>query len=156
MIISLTLIAALTVIPVAQATQTPTTHEYRIAHSTDAKDWMGYEPSLYTGKWYSPKHETIRKCVMYRESRFNYRGANKTSSARGAYQFLDSQWRDGLVWMMLDESKKTKDGLTPAIKKLRNKPIHEWNRYYQDRAFWTAWRFGDGKKHWSLQADRCY
>jgi len=88
---------------------------------------------------------------MYHESRYNYKAENKTSSARGAYQFLDLQWRDGLVWMMLDEGGNTKE-----IKSLRDIPINEWNRYYQDRAFFTAWRHGEGKKHWSLQAHRCY
>jgi hypothetical protein len=112
---------------------------------------IGYAVSSYQGDWYSPKWEDVRKCIMYHESRYNYKAANKTSSARGAYQFLDLQWRDGLVWMMLDEGGDTKE-----IKSLRDVPINEWNRYYQDRAFFTAWRHGEGKKHWSLQAHRCY
>ena len=93
---------------------------------------------------------------MKRESRFSYRAANKSSSARGAYQFLDSQWRDGLVWMMLKESKKTKDGLSAEIKTLFDKPIHKWSRYYQDRAFYTAWQNGSGKKHWYYPGHNCY
>jgi len=112
---------------------------------------IGYAKSSYQGDWYSPKWEDVRKCIMYHESRYNYKAENKTSSARGAYQFLDLQWRDGLVWMMLDEGGNTKE-----IKSLRDIPINEWNRYYQDRAFFTAWRHGEGKKHWSLQAHRCY
>jgi muramidase (phage lysozyme) len=123
-------------------------HEYRMSQSKDAKDMMGYEESLYKGQWYDSRWESTRKCIMHRESRFNYRSANKTSSARGAYQFLDNFWRDGLVWMMLKESKESNDGLSKDIKKLRDKPIHKWNRYYQDRAFFTAWRHGAGKKHW--------
>ena len=112
---------------------------------------IGYDKSLYQGEWYSPQWEDERKCIMYHESRYNYKAANKTSSARGAYQFLDLQWRDGLVWMMLDEGGNTKE-----IKSLRDIPINKWNRYYQDRAFFTAWRHGEGKKHWSLQAHRCF
>ena len=112
---------------------------------------IGYAESSYQGDWYSPQWEDERKCIMYHESRYNYKAANKTSSARGAYQFLDLQWRDGLVWMMLDEGGDTKE-----IKSLRDIPINEWNRYYQDRAFFTAWRHGEGKKHWSLQAQRCF
>ena len=115
-----------------------------------AASTIGYAPSLYRGKWYKEEWEDERKCIMQRESRFNYKAANKTSSARGAYQFLDSQWRDGLVWMMLEEGGNKKE-----IKSLRNKPIHKWNRYYQDRAFFTAWRHGDGKKHWYYPGSKC-
>ena len=112
---------------------------------------IGYQHSIYKGKWYHKKWEDERKCIMKRESHFNYRAANRTSSARGAYQFLDSQWRDGLVWMMLDEGGNVKE-----IKSLRNKPIHKWNRYYQDRAFFTAWRHGAGKHHWYYPGHNCY
>ena len=112
---------------------------------------IGYEPSEYRGKWYVSQHEGIRKCIMWRESRFNYKAANKSSSARGAYQFLDRAWRDGLVWMMLKEGGDKKE-----MDALRDKPIHHWSRYYQDRAFWTAWRKGEGKKHWSLPGKQCW
>ena len=40
-----------------------------------------------------------------------------------------------------------KDGVR-LIKKLRKKPMNKWNRYWQDRAFWTIWAKGTGKKHW--------
>ena len=129
----------------------PRHREYRAAVSKDAKDWKGYEKSMYRGKYYHKDQETFRECVMERESHHNYRAANKVSSARGAYQFLDNSWRDGLVYMMIKESKKNKDGLIPQIKKLRNKPIHKWNRYYQDRSFFTAMNINgkwSGKHHW--------
>jgi hypothetical protein len=74
-----------------------------VAPMSSETSMVGYSQSSYQGKWYHPKWEDERKCIMQRESRFNYRAANSTSSARGAYQFLDSKWRDGLVWMMLDE-----------------------------------------------------
>ena len=141
--------------PTATKQVVKSSHEYRMAQSKDAKDMMGYEKSLYRGHWYDSKWESTRECIMYRESRFNYKAANKTSSARGAYQFLDNFWRDSLVWMMLEESKKTDDGLLEEIKKLRDKPIHQWNRYYQDRSFFTAWRNGAGKKHWYLFNSNC-
>ena len=130
--------------------------EHRSARSEIADDMKGYEPSLYRGKWYDSKWEKSRKCIMNRESKFSYRAANKSSSARGAYQFLDSQWRDGLVWMMLKESKKTNDGLSAEINTLFDKPIHRWSRYYQDRAFFTAWQHGEGKHHWYYPGHNCY
>jgi hypothetical protein len=58
--------------------------------------------------------------------------------------------------MMLKESKKTKDGLSAEIKTLFDKPIHKWSRYYQDRAFYTAWQNGSGKKHWYYPGHNCY
>jgi hypothetical protein len=130
--------------------------EHRAASSRNSNDLVGFMPSLYRGEWYSARWEPVRKCIMYRESRYNYRAANKTSSARGAYQFLDNSWRNGLVWMMLEESKENKDGLRDEIKALRDVPIHYWSRYFQDRAFFTAWRHAEGKKHWYLQGSRCF
>lgn len=126
--------------------------EYRSAVSKDAFDKMGYEKSLYRGKYYYKDQEGFRKCVMQRESRHNYRAANRVSSARGAYQFLDSKWRDGLVYMMLKESKKSDDLLNSQLKELFDIPIHKWNRYFQDRAFFTAMNFKgkwSGKDHWN-------
>lgn len=122
--------------------------EARRAISPTAKDLEGWLPSLYRGIWWDPQWADIRQCIMKRESNYRYKAANPTSSARGAYQFLDNNWRDGLVWMMIAESKKTGDGLIGEAKKLRKKPIHKWSRYWQDRAFYTALRGGKGIHHW--------
>jgi len=116
-----------------------------------AHDMRGFEPSLYQGKWYSKKWERNRKCIMKRESRFDYRAANKSSSARGAYQFLDSQWRVSLTHMLMPEHKDRKK----EVKALRKKPIHKWNRYWQDAAFYVAWQHGKGAKHWYYPGSNC-
>ena len=116
------------------------------AASGAAQNMQGYAPSLYTGKWYHPRWENTRKCIMRRESRYNYRAANSRSSARGAYQFLDSQWRRSLTYMLMPEHADMKK----EILSLRKKPIHKWNRYWQDAAFYTVWRHGKGKHHWYL------
>lgn len=140
---------------IAVSVATPTVRvskEFRRAHSKNAADMSGYEPSMYHGIFYRPKQEKFRKCVMSRESNFHYRSANKASSARGAYQFLDRAWRDGLVHMMIKESKKTKDGLLPNLNRMFHKPIHQWSRYFQDRAWFTAMNYNgnwSGKKHWN-------
>jgi len=120
-----------------------------------ARDMNGYQPSLYQGKWYSPRHEAFRKCIMKRESHYNYRAANKSSSARGAYQFLDRSWRVPLTHMMIKEDKKLGGYRVEEIRDLRTIPINKWNRYWQDRAFWTAFRYGDGKHHWSYSGSSC-
>jgi len=140
-----------TTVKAAKPAAAPMHREMRRAVSKDAKDWKGYERSLYRGKYYHKDQEHFRECVMFRESRHNYRAANKTSSARGAYQFLDNSWRDGLVYMMVKESKKTDDGLNKRIKRLFDKPIEKWDRYMQDRAFFTAMNINgkwSGKHHW--------
>lgn len=125
---------------------------YEEAH---AEDLMGYEPSLYTGKWHSPRHEEFRRCIMKRESNYNYLAANPISSARGAYQFLDNAWRVSLTHMMLREDKQTGGHLRQEILDLRDVSIQKWNRYWQDRAFWTAFRHGDGAHHWHISGSPC-
>jgi len=126
-----------------------------VAHSKDAEDWKGYESSLYTGQHYHSKWAGVRQCIMHRESRYNYRARSTVSTASGAYQFLDSQWRISLTYMMIRESRSTADGLISEIKALRNKPIQEWNRYWQDRAFYTAWNNGRGADHWNQTRHGC-
>ena len=91
---------------------------------------------------------------MHRESRSNYRARGTVSSAAGAYQFLEA-WHMGLTYMMIKESKATGDGLIGDIKALRARPIQEWNRYWQDRAFYTAWNNGRGADHWNLTRHGC-
>ena len=125
------------------------------ASSMEAKDWKGHEPSLYTGQHYHHKWAKVRKCIMHRESRYNYRARGTISTASGAYQFLDSQWRISLTYMMIRESRSTADGLISEIKALRQLPIQEWNRYWQDRAFYTAWDNGRGADHWNQTRHGC-
>ena len=126
--------------------------EFQAAVTQQAKDLKGYEKSLYRGKYYYKGQESWRKCVMKRESNYRYKAKNRSSSASGAYQFLDNNWRDGLVWMMIKESKKTDDNLDPYLRDLFDVHITKWNRYFQDRAFFTALNFEGkwaGKKHWN-------
>ena len=139
--IVLTLSLSLLVAPAASA-------EIHPASSPRAYDMKGIEPSLYRGKHFNPdRWEKFRLCVIHRESRGNYRAANSRSSARGAYQFLDRSWRDSLVWMLLPEHRKL--GMAKQVKKLRKKPIHKWNRYWQDAAFWTVINAKPGNwRHW--------
>ena len=128
--------------------------ENTAAHSAAARDWKGHERSLYKGQHYHSKWALVRQCIMHRESRSNYRARSTVSSAAGAYQFLEA-WHMGLTYMMIKESKATGDGLIGDIKALRARPIQEWNRYWQDRAFYTAWNNGRGADHWNLTRHGC-
>jgi len=152
----LVFIAALTAGIIAGLLLSTTTATAEKLSSTERKAlWLGDQPSLYKGEWHSPEHEEFRECVMYQESRFNYRAENKTSSAKGAYQFLDSQWRISLTHMMIPEEKKSGGHRIKEIRDLRKDPISKWSRYWQDRAFWVAFRFGQGKQHWFIAGSRC-
>ena len=118
--------------------------------ATDPTNTEGWQASAYTGKWYAQKWAPIRKCIMERESSHNYKARNPSSSAMGAYQFLDSQWRVSLTHMMKHEAKSMSE--RQAIKNLRKYPIAKWSRYWQDRAFYTAWAHGEGAHHWRTTA----
>lgn len=126
--------------------------EHRSAVSAASVSTKGWMPSLYKGQYFQAGQGKFRRCVMVRESHINYRSTNHSSSASGAYQFLDKGWRDGLVWMMLKESKRMNDGLGPMILELRAYPINKWSRYFQDRAFFTALNIRGrwtGAHHWA-------
>lgn len=120
------------------------------AASVTASDLRGVQSSLYRGKYFDRRNEHTRRCIVQRESRGEYRViGGGGDNYHGAYQFHDRNWRRGLVFMMLAETKETKDGLRSEIRELFDVPINRWNRYFQDRAFWTAWRFGEGANHWA-------
>jgi len=122
-----------------------------VAHSKAANDMHGRMPSLYTGKYYFPAAEQFRLCVAEREGMFTYsvRGGGG-NNYYGTYQF-SSAFQHGIPYMMAKESRQTGDGLAPWLLSLRNKPINTWNRYAQDRAFFTVLSYNgkwSGKHHW--------
>ena len=118
-----------------------------------AADLMGFMPSLYQGKWFKPGKEDVRRCIVLRESHANYRATNGTY--HGAYQMSAALAR-GATWMMQKEVRKEmgEEGVA-ILKALRKTTPNNWNRYWQDRAFWTIWRDGAGAGHWSGGAHRC-
>jgi len=150
---ALSVIAALPAAAVS-IDEKPISKEFTAAISPKSEDLHGWEASLYRGTWWRAQYAGFRQCVMRRESGFRYTAKNKSSSASGAYQFLDTQWRRGLVYMMLTESRKTNDGLTEQIKPLFAQPITKWDRYFQDRAFYTAYAHGKGAAHWAQTCPR--
>ena len=123
--------------------------------SKKSRDLIGYEVSLYQGKWYMPKREKLRKCLSKIESHHHYK-AGRGGTYRGAYQFSRPLTR-GVTWMMQPEVRKEMgDAGLDLIQKLRKKPMNKWNRYWQDRAFWTVWKKGEGRSHWRSGKGRCF
>jgi len=119
--------------------------------AVDPTNTQGWQASAYTGEWYAQKWAPIRKCISKRESHHNYKARNPNITAMGANQVLDSQWRISLTHMMKHEAKSMSE--RQAIKSLRKYPIAKWSRYWQDRAFYTAWRHGAGKHHWRVTVE---
>jgi hypothetical protein len=121
--------------------------------SRQAADLMGFMPSLYQGKWFMPSKEDVRRCIADRESNFNYRATSGTY--HGAYQMSAALAR-GATWMMQKEVRKEmgEEGVA-IVQALREVTPNKWNRYWQDRAFWTIWRNGAGAGHWGGGAHGC-
>lgn len=123
--------------------------------SEQSRDLKGYAPSLYRGKWYMPSKEERRQCIAKREAHHNYRAVSAGGLYRGTYQFSSALAR-GATWMMQPEVKKEMgDAGLDLIKELRNTPMNQWNRYWQDRAFWTIWAKGRGSHHWHGGSRSC-
>jgi len=129
-----------------------TAHAFGSGESTDR---IGFETSLYQGKWYMPNREGVRKCISKIESHHHYK-AGSGGYYRGAYQFSPSLAR-GVTWMMQPEVKNEMgDSGVDLVQALRVTPMNEWNRYWQDRAFWTIWSNGKGKNHWAVGRGPCF
>ena len=58
--------------------------------------------------------------------------------------------------MQREVKKEMGSAAVDLVQKLRKTPMNQWNRYWQDRAFWTVWRNGNGKHHWNAGRGRCF
>ena len=75
-------------------------------HSKATSDMWGVEPSLYRGRFFEASKESIRRCIVKRESEGQYdvRGGGGNRYF-GAYQ-MSNALADGATHMMLKEHKK--------------------------------------------------
>lgn len=105
--------------------------------------------------------QAFAACVSHRESRGSYTARGDESSARGRWQFLDTQWRRGLSYMV---AARLRHFGMPAKQarhiriQLTHTSIDKWKPAYQDAAFvavlnadgaWSGWR------HWHLAGSKC-
>ena len=106
--------------------------------------------SLHRGVKYSAKHEWIRRCIRGRESNNLYNAVSPTGKYRGAYQF-SPELAVGVGWMIQRQLRATHPAeiAIQIGRTLRNTPMNQWAKYWQDRAFWTVWNYGAGRRHWA-------
>ncbi len=139
--------------PVASAT---TSRAVALARGNRAsRDLQGWRPSLYKGAWFQPEVEAIRKCIMDRESNFNYRSVGG-GRYFGAYQ-MNRGLAVGATRTMEAEVRKEMgaEGVR-ILRSLRRTAPNTWNRYWQDRAFYTIWHGGAGKGNWRGGGLHCF
>lgn len=98
--------------------------------------------SSYHGKYYSPRHEQARRCIIWRESRNKPTVVNRSSSAGGLYQFTPTTARNVAKMM----GRRDLMWVHPS----------RWSRKSQDQAFWTLWNHGRGRSHWAGGSWRCW
>lgn len=100
-----------------------------------SRSMVGVRSSAYVGKYYNPRYEKVRRCIVKRESEGYYRVVNRSSGAAGAYQFM------------------RRTGAYVARKMgrpdLASRPANTWTRFEQDKAFWVLWNHGKGRSHWA-------
>lgn len=106
-----------------------------------SRSLRGVRPSAYIGRYYSPRHESTRRCIVRRESGGNYRITSPGGRYRGAYQF-----NAGLA-----RAAARKMGRSDLV----GRPINTWSRFEQDKAFWVIWNHGRGRGHWASTRHRC-
>lgn len=142
--------------PAAVTSSEPATPELAMARGNQAsRDLLGWSPSLYQGKWFDAKVEPIRKCIMDRESNFSYTAVG-AGTYFGAYQ-MNRGLAVGALGVMEPEVRKEMGAEGVAIlKALRAVAPSKWNRYWQDRAFYTIWHGGDGKRNWQGGGLNCF
>jgi hypothetical protein len=115
-------------------------------------DMRGIQPSRYTGTFFRPALEDRRRCIVKRESEGHYDVISAGGGYFGAYQMSPELGR-GATWMMLPEHKELlgADRAKAILAELRETPVNEWPRYWQDAAFSTVHNWegtGSGASHW--------
>jgi hypothetical protein len=141
--------------PAAAASDTGDREMALMRGDRQAADRLGWMPSLYEGKWFMPNKESIRRCIMDRESNFNYRAVG-AGTYFGAYQMNRGLAVSATYTMEKEIAKELGAEGVALVKALRKTPPNTWNRYWQDRAFWTVWNNGKGKNHWRGGHHNCF
>lgn len=116
------------------AATTPTSVSAGERNTKVSRSLTGVRPSAYVGRYYRSRHESVRRCIVRRESGGNYRVVSSSGRYRGAYQFNAA----------LARSTARKMGRPGLV----GKPMNRWSRFAQDKAFWIVWNRGRGAGNW--------
>ena len=112
--------------------------------------------SKYRGQYWTADLAPCRYAIMHRESGGSYTAKNSSSSARGAYQFLDRAWRESLVHMMRKETRRDYPDRLEMLEELVDVNIRYWPRFWQDHAFYrVANGTKNGLRHWNPLPSAC-
>lgn len=127
--------------------------------SAQTTDMRGVEPSLYRGRYFHPRAEDRRLCIVRRESEGHYDVVNPGGNYFGAYQ-VSRALAEGVTYMMADEHRELlgKARAKRLLADLRGRPMHRWPRYWQDAAFHTIMNWErplSGASHWAGGRWRC-
>jgi len=111
------------------------------------------------------EHRAFAACVSERESHGNYRAVNRDeqgrkqpSSARGRWQFIQSDWGHGLPFMVADRLVQfgmPRRDARQIRKQMAAKPIDKWTPVLQDIGFVAVVTHDGGWRHWALKNSRC-
>lgn len=133
------------------ATAAPATPDQRERpwQSRVADDLHGYRASAYQGRFFDPRFEQYRLCVLQRESGGYYDVVSSNGLWRGAYQFTQG-WARVLLDRLAPEM--TKEYGAAAWNRLRarldRRPIDRMDRFVQDALFWAGFSLRRGVGLW--------
>lgn len=121
--------------------------------SAATTDMRGVERSLYRGRYFHPRAEEKRLCIVRRESEGHYDVVNPGGNYFGAYQVSRPLAR-GVTYMLVREHRDLvgPDRAQQILADLRRTPMNEWPRYWQDAAFHTIMNWEgplSGASHWA-------
>lgn len=121
--------------------------------SAATTDMRGVERSLYRGRYFHPRAEEKRLCIVRRESEGHYDVINPGGNYFGAYQVSRPLAR-GVTYMLVREHRDLlgAERAKEILADLRRTPMNEWPRYWQDAAFHTIMNWEgplSGAAHWA-------
>ncbi len=128
--------------------------------SSGSKFWIKSKTTPYRGKFWRDSQKKYTQCVMWHESRMNWKATTRADGYFGAYQFTKALSR-GATYMMTKELQFIwGDSMGRFIAKdLRATEMQKWLPFFQHMAFATVLNWegaGSGQAHWAAQRNRCF
>ncbi len=114
-----------------------------------ADDLHGYRASAYQGRFFDPRFEQYRLCVLQRESGGYYDVVSANGLWRGAYQFTQG-WARVLLDRLAPEMRAEygADVWNRLRARLDGRRIDQMDRFVQDALFWAGFSMNRGVGLW--------